>query len=296
MSMLRIALFLRGRFVLNHVSKESRELALYNSQSKSRFSKILGKIEFKWWPLIADHTWGILLRKIAGRCIVNSDDIAKHQCKMTFGKYHCAIIPDGVITDEYPIVNIVPPANEISLIFLKGATTDAMFNGLDRLLEGIYQYRGKRKFHLTIIGSNLEHEKKLFETYNTQYFVTFKDQMNHKELNEEFNKHHLGVGALAFHRKGLHSNSTLKSREYFARGIPFFQSHFDPDISRNKELSKYCLQIPANESPVDLCSLEDFVDNIYKTPNFSQTMHSLARKHLDYRVKVGKIASFIQAN
>ena len=45
-----------------------------------------------------------------------------------------------------------------------------------------------------------------------------------------YERSHLGVSALAIHRKGLHEASALKAREYSAGGLPFIAAGHDPDF------------------------------------------------------------------
>ena len=68
-------------------------------------------------------------------------------------------------------------------------------------------------------------------------------------LNALYEKCALGVDSLARHRSGIDVLSSLKSREYGAKGIPIINSCkidiIDDDFP-------YMLQVPADESPIDM--------------------------------------------
>jgi hypothetical protein len=103
----------------------------------------------------------------------------------------------------------------------------------------------------------------------------------------------LGVGPLAVHRKGIFSTTSIKAREYFARGLPFFFAHHDTGISDNKALQPYFLQLEATDEPIDLQLLDAFVLSMRTKDNFSNEMHQLAKQYLDYSVQVKQIFDFI---
>lgn len=295
-SMFQLARFLRGRLTFNHVTIEGKEIAMYRPYPGSLISRLFGKAEFSWWPLLANQTWGRLIRRQAGRAVVNSEEIGNYQRAMAMGQYRFTIISDGVESESFPL-HIAPPLeDEIRTVFLKGASFDAGYNGLDRLMKGMVSGGSRRKFKLTIIGASLDYEKAMAESCGALDYTEFKNVMSKKELDIELNKHHLGVGALAVHRKGLTSTSSIKNREYFARGIPFFFAHHDPDIHNHPETLEYCLPLEGNDTPLNMQELEQFAEKLYKTADRQQAMHTLALNYMDYRVKVGKIASFIQAN
>lgn len=293
-SLCRLAGLLKGRLTFNHVTKEGSETAMYRPSPGSVASRLFGLAEFRWWPQLANHTWGRLIRRRAGRAVVNSEEIAKYQRGMAFGSYRCAIIADGVDAAAFPLHAAPPLQDEIRMVFLKGAAFEAGYNGLDRLMRGMAAGGSRRSMKLTVIGAGLEYEKGLAEAYGAGSFTEFKDRMSKTELDAELNRYHLGVGALALHRKGLTSTSTIKNREYFARGIPYFFAHHDPDIHGNPETLNYCLVAENNESPIGMAALEQFTERMYALPDRAAAMHALAVKHMDYQAKVKQIADFLQ--
>ncbi len=293
MEMLRLAKEFKGKIVWNHLTAETKEIAMYSSDSPSIYSRFLSKIEFKWFPIFMDKTIGKFTRRYAGKAVVNSMDIAEFEQKMCLGKYECAVIPDAVDSANMQVAQLHPLSTPIRMVFLKGASGAAEYNGLDRLVRGIAEYVGELQFHLTIIGGDLIYEKALIQKYQADAFVTLKAAMLKNEIDAEIGNYNLAVGQLGMHKKGIRSNSTLKTREYFARGIPFIFAHHDPDFSDSKEALKYCLELPADDKPIDLHVVLDFLNKVYKIENVGEKMHNYAIEYLDYSAKMKQIVDFI---
>jgi len=123
--------------------------------------------------------------------------------------------------------------------------------------------------------------------------LDFGGHIEKEEADLLFNSMHLGISALAVHRKGLKSTTTIKSREYFARGLPFIFAYTDPDLSDNSEALKYCYQIPANEDNVDINGILNWYSGCISQENYGVKMHQFAKLHLDYKVKMEKLVNYI---
>jgi len=75
-------------------------------------------------------------------------------------------------------------------------------------------------------------------------------------LDAVFNQCQFAIGSLARHRSGITHIKTLKNREYATRGIPFIYSEQDSDF----DSLPYVVKAPADESPISICQIIDFVD------------------------------------
>ena len=72
----------------------------------------------------------------------------------------------------------------------------------------------------------------------------------------------LGIDSLARHRSGIHVLSSLKSREYGAKGLPMINSC---KIDIFEDGFPYLLRVPADESPVDMQAVIAFYDRCFCT-------------------------------
>lgn len=292
-SMFRLSLLLKGRIVFNHLSVETDEYTLFQSDAGSFAGRVLSNIEFKWLPIFLDKTLGKIIRRNSHGAIVNSAEIALRQQKKCLGNYPCEIIPDAVDTTAFPILGSKKFGDAISMVFLKGASMDAEYNGLDRLMRGMLEYNGPRTYNLTIIGSHTTMEENMANNLGLQDRVFIKKAMYGKELDNELENHHLGVGPLAIHRKGITATSSIKTREFMARGLPFFIAHTDHELADNIGCRQFHTVFEASESPIQLSGLEAMFERLNNMPDYPRSMRELAQKHLDYRVKIPQWISFI---
>jgi hypothetical protein len=292
--LLSIAWFLKKQLFFSHLSIESREFQLYKSDSVSSISRLLSNLEFKYLPVFYDRTLGRVIRILSGGAVVNSDEIGIFQNKTAFGNYHYRVIGDAVNTESFQPMTIDFNTQHIQMVFLKGASMAADYNGLDRLIISLSRQKNNQfRYYLTIIGNDTDWEKKTIQKYNVEEFVKLKPAMNKQALDMELGNYHLGVGPLAVHRKGIVSTTSIKVREYFARGLPFFFAHHDSGISDHKALQPYFLQLEATDEPIDLQLLDAFVLSIKTIDDLSNEMHRLAKQYLDYSVQVKQIFDFI---
>ncbi len=100
---------------------------------------------------------------------------------------------------------------------------------------------------------------------------------------------HVGISAMGLHRKGIKSTTTIKAREYFARGIPFIFGHTDPDISGSATAMSYCLEFKANDEAIDFEKVVSWYSVLIKDSDFPTQMRRYAEENLDYSVKMLKL-------
>ena len=85
-----------------------------------------------------------------------------------------------------------------------------------------YKNGGTREavFHLVGDGSELPLYKKLVEEYGLERRVRFYGFLSGEPLSQVYNRADIAVSCLGMYRKGMDRESSLKSREYSARGLP----------------------------------------------------------------------------
>ena len=117
-------------------------------------------------------------------------------------------------------------------------------------MGGVYPYRMKVDYTPVI------------EKYHLQDKIIFHGAMFGKELDEVFNQCQFAIGSLGRHRSGITVIKTLKNREYATRGIPFIYSETDSDFDNQP----YVLKAPADESPIDIQQIIDFLNHFDMKP------------------------------
>lgn len=281
-----------------HITAETKEIKLYSSENKFKWnvSSILSYLEFYFLPLFREWYYGVKIRKKAAFGICNSEDIATYEKQMAGGVYPTLVIGDAVNANDYRIKTNNDFNDELRMVFLKGAVTQADFNGIDRLLKGMAAYKGSTKLKLYLRGRNLKSETELAANLGISNMLDIGGSIDKENADILFDSMHLGISALAVHRKGLKSTTTIKSREYFARGIPFIFGHHDPDISDNVEAKPFFMELSADESAIDFALILEWYKSLEQIPDYNTNMKNFALKHLDYKVKMEKLALFLNEN
>ncbi len=283
------------KIFFEHLTSETLEIRLYGRENpfKWSLSSVLSRLEFLYWPLFNEWRYGKFIRNNAAFGIANSMDIANYENSKAGKNYVKLINGDAVNTGNYNVVDKPLFKNQFNMVFLKGAVTQADFNGLDRLFKGMAKYQGPIQLHLFLYGKNLEHEKQLIQSLGIQELVTAGDFIDKAEIDKLMPSIHLGIAALGVHRKGLKGTTTIKSREYCARGIPFIYGHNDPDFSAVKVAEKFCKEYPANDSDINMNELIEWYKNISNNTNLGLEMHNFSKLNLDYNSKMKKLKEFL---
>ncbi len=203
-------------------------------------------------------------------------------------------ISNGVDLDSMPLHQPVDTSRELHLI---GVAEVHYWHGYDRLIAGLGEYNDtqRKPVYFHIVGGvwksemyNDEHAPgfaELIEKYGLKDKVIFHDQLFGDDLNAVFAQSSFAVGSLARHRSGISDIKTLKNREYASRGLPFVYSENDSDFDHQP----YVLKVPADESPVDIARIVDFVENLKMTPQeIRRTV-----EHLSWKEQMQKVVEAV---
>ncbi|MBR1688004.1 MAG: glycosyltransferase family 1 protein [Prevotella sp.] len=177
-------------------------------------------------------------------------------------------ISNGVDFDSIPLHRYFRVDDEIHLV---GVAEVHYWHGFDRLIAGLGEYyrtaKNPRKVIFDIVGGVADSEMhdsihargfaELIAEYGIADKVVFHGQLFGQQLDDVFNGSRFAIGSLARHRSGITNIKTLKNREYATRGIPFVYSEQDTDFDDKP----YVLRVPADESPIDITCILDFIDH-----------------------------------
>ena len=207
-------------------------------------------------------------------------------------------ISNGVDMDSTPLHPAFPQlSNPLHLI---GVAEVHYWHGFDRLIAGLgayYQQPNKVKrdviFHIvggvdeTYMTGNSKQIgfQTLIDRYGLKDKVIFHGALFGTELDDVFNQCQFAIGSLGRHRSGITRIKTLKNREYATRGIPFIYSEQDEDFDHQS----YILKAPADESPINICDIIDFVDSQSWNPTVIR--HSV--DHLSWKVQMQKVVDSV---
>lgn len=212
-------------------------------------------------------------------------------------------ISNGIDLDELPLHAPVDSSKELHMI---GVAEVHPWHGFDRIIAGLGEYyrnvrcksEEEREVYFHVVGyvwpSEMDGSDKvpgfapIIKKYDIEKYVVFHGKLFGEELNKVFSQCSFAVGSLGRHRSGITHIKTLKNREYAGRGIPFIYSECDSDFDHQP----YVLKAPADESPVDVQHIVDFLGSFDCVPAvIRKSVEFLSWKNQMQRV-IGTIMSW----
>lgn len=200
-------------------------------------------------------------------------------------------ISNGVDFDSIPLHEPLTINHELHLI---GVAEVHDWHGFDRVMSGLGDYYCQKRlansskldvyFHV-VGGVHPNRMTNVFmpiiKKYGLREKIIFHGQLFGDELTDVFNRCQFAVGSLGRHRSGITVIKTLKNREYATRGIPFIYSEQDSDFDHQP----YVMKAPADESPIDIQRILDFMDNFHMKPeDIRRTV-----EHLTWKIQMQRV-------
>lgn len=228
----------------------------------------------------------VLSLALGGVCVSNS--VKNHEL-LRCEKYKVLVQGNGVELDEIPLIDTPLQYVNIELLFVSGSANK--WHGIDRLIEGIKNYKGDKQITLHVVG-RLHHsiinqlkEIPLPHTYLEHGVV---DRQQIATISSTCN---IGVASLGLHRLGMKEGSTLKVREYMAMGLPFLSGYVDIDVPENYP---YVLNYSADDTFIDLNRTELFLEFL-KTNKFKRSeMRDLSRPLINQKDKMVSLVQYLK--
>ena len=153
---------------------------------------------------------------------------------------------------------------------LKG--NDTVYNASllgSRLLSYCYCYTHKEEY------------KKIAKDNNIEDHVIFTGKLSGKKLQDEYEDATVGVGSLGLYNNGMFIGSTLKTREYLLRGIPFVYGCEELGISKDYP---YALLVPNDSSTISINSILNFsYPLIEDSEKISMAMNTYAKEEFSWK-------------
>lgn len=177
------------------------------------------------------------------------------------------------------------PSDELNLLIVASIRDN---HGVDRVLQGLSDYygsRGTRKIVFNIVGdgdaipSLRELVNKLPKAKNHVIFHGFKSG---SELDAIYELSDIGVSALGFHRLGVAYCSPLKSKEYFAKGLPIAGTTAEKDIL-SSDCREFFFASSEDDKPLEIEKLIEFYDDLKSKGITSIDIIQTASKYFDWR-------------
>lgn len=199
-------------------------------------------------------------------------------------------ISNGVDFDSIPLHHLHLEETGSEALHLIGVAEVHTWHGFDRVMKGIGLYQGTVPVYFHVVGGvhpyHMENDfKPIIEKYGLQDKIIFHGTLFGDALTQVFNKCQFAIGSLGRHRSGITVIKTLKNREYATRGIPFIYSETDSDFDHQP----YVLKAPADESPIDIQNIIDFMAHFTMQPaDIRKTV-----EHLTWKIQMQRVVTAV---
>ena len=185
--------------------------------------------------------------------------------------------------------------DDVHMICVSGCM---LSHGYDRMIEGMHQYykntgNGRKVyFHIVGTGEKLDEYRSLAAGYpELEDKVIFYGRKTGTELDEIYAKCNMTVAHLAIHRIGLTQISSLKTREYVAKGLPVISSSMMDICTSDTE--RYIKIVPGDETPVNIVDIISFFDKVYAEKNVRETIRNVFMHLCDWECTFTPIGNYL---
>ncbi len=233
------------KVITQHHGKELAEIKTYNI-------KFIFKV-FQYFNerFLARH----FFQYIQGLTAI-SDDLKEYEVKRVGFKGEAVRFSNGINPERF--TSYKPPLLDREFNLIMVSSSFAAWHGLDRLVESLATYTSADiQIHLYVVGNVTQEHQVMFQKLDSNQSVTYhlEGKLYGNELDRVFQKAHMACDSLAMFRLNMHEASTLKSKEYIARGIPFIYSAPDHDLS---SLGRYLYDAKNEDSLIDFYKILKF--------------------------------------
>lgn len=175
------------------------------------------------------------------------------------------------------------PSNTNDIHMIAVANFD-FWHGYDRLIMGLKNYYNLKQnrevfLHMVGAGPSIKEYKQLVNKLKLSRYVIFEGKLYDKDLDFIYNKCNLAIDALGRHRSGIYYNSSLKGKEYGAKGLPII-SGVKTELDNYDEYPYY-FRVPSDDSPINIKSVINFFDTVYQSKE-EDVISNIRKLNMDY--------------
>lgn len=174
-------------------------------------------------------------------------------------------------------------------------------HGYERVIKGIARYYNgssdsKIEFYLVGNGEETIKYQKMVKQYGLEQYVIFCGKKIGSELDYMYNGMDIALGPFGLYKRKIFKSSSLKVREYLAKGMPIISGCHEDAFEREKS-NRYYLEFPNDNTPIDIKMIVDFYKSIYETDMNREQIHKeireYAKKTVDLSVTMRPVMEYI---
>lgn len=228
---------------------------------------------------------GIQYKSLQGKYIqlmhfINHSKFKKYiECFLVEGNFNEMYgVPCYSMNMGVDVQNIVPheysgDKNELNLI---SVANENSYHAYDRVINSLYEYikrNGQVSTKVHLVGTISDESKRLIEKYELSDYVILYGKKSGKELDCIYDSCNVGLGPFGQHRVGGKKDTGLKTKEYFAKGLPYIYSGEEPTVPDGYP---YIMKFPSDESPIDFDTVWAFYQSFVDDDNVIDKMRQFA--------------------
>lgn len=185
-------------------------------------------------------------------------------------------------------------------IDLIAVATMKMWHGYERIIEGLniyYSNGGKHdiRLHLVGIGPEINKYKKLTKQYHLENYIVFHGQKEGRELDAVYDICDIGLVGFGYHRTGISLLSSIKTREYVAKGLPMVIAGRVDVLPAEKY--DFVLEEPADETPINIEEMIKWYGNLVEKccskELLTREIRRVSLKKCDSKIVMKKLCRFL---
>lgn len=203
---------------------------------------------------------------------------------------HTIPMDTGINVEKYVPHIYTGEKNEIHMI---SVANERAYHGYDRVIKGVEQYYQSKHLidvYLHLVGKMSNETEKMITQLGLEDRIVLHGYQSGDSLTRIYNQCNIGVGPIAPHRTGGKEGTGIKTKEYFAIGLPYFyagQELLVPDDY------PYILKITADDTPVNIKKIIEFYDSIKNDSLMQENMRDFAREHYSWEKVFSKAVSLM---
>ncbi len=161
---------------------------------------------------------------------------------------------------------------------------ETAYHGYDRIIYGIAGYYkqkqdDKRDVTLHLVGNISERTKKLIDRLDLEFCIYLYGYKDGTELADVYNSCNMGIGPLAPHRIGGKQGTGIKTKEYFAIGLPYVYAGHELLVPDDYP---YVYQVPSDDTPIDVAEILEFQKTLEGKEHIQREMRAFAGEHFSW--------------
>lgn len=210
------------------------------------------------------------------------------------------VIPliNGIVADK---IAVKRDMHEDGCIRMVCVSSFEFWHGYDRVLEGLgryYQTKHSYKIYLYMVGDGAQRNiyNEIVKKYSIDDYVFFEGECTGEKLEQIYDMADIALECFGMYRKNMSISSSLKSREYLAKGLPVVAGCKN-DIFQNNTFPYY-LEMPNDDSIINIEEIVRFYNACYPDEeshrNVIMTIRKFAEENIDMNVTMKNIINYIK--